>query len=408
MLRDYVLFSYRSLRKRKLRSYLTMIGIFIGVAAVISLISLATGMQTAIKAQFASFGADAVTIEAGGVGGFGPPGSGAVEPLLLDDVQVIESVNEVDGVVSRLIRSVKVEFNDETEFTFATSVPEKKESIDIILELNDYKIDQGRFLKSSDSNKIVLGSDFTKKTLFGKALKTRDKILIEGEQYEVVGVLKKKGNPQQDSIIIMMEDSLRNLVNEENDVVDIVVARVAEGIAPSVAADEISEALRKDRHLDEGEEDFKVQTTEQVISSLNTILAVVQGVLIGIAAISLVVGGIGIMNTMYTSVLERTKEIGIMKAIGAKNKDIGFLFLIESGMLGLTGGGIGVLIGASMSKLVEIAATSQLGTGLLQAEITFPLVLGALAFSFIIGALSGIFPALQAAHLKPVEALRKK
>ena len=132
----------------------------------------------------------------------------------------------------------------------------------------------------------------------------------------------------------------------------------------------------------------------------------VQAVLVGIAGISLLVGGIGIMNTMYTSVLERTKEIGTMKAIGAKNSDILQIFLFESGLLGLVGGTIGVVLGIGLGKSVEYIATIALDTNLVQASITLPLVFGALGFSFFIGSISGIFPAFQAAKLKPADALR--
>ena len=141
-------------------------------------------------------------------------------------------------------------------------------------------------------------------------------------------------------------------------------------------------------------------------NSFNNIFAVVQGVLVGIAGISLLVGGVGIMNTMYTSVLERTKEIGTMKAIGAKNSHILFLFLVESGLLGLAGGLIGVIIGLGMAKGTEYAATAYIGSPLLQASMDPLIIFGALSFSFIVGTLSGVLPALQASKLKPVDALR--
>jgi putative ABC transport system permease protein len=129
-------------------------------------------------------------------------------------------------------------------------------------------------------------------------------------------------------------------------------------------------------------------------------------VLVGIAAISLIVGGIGIMNTMYTAVIERTKEIGTMKAVGARNSDVLLVFLFESGLLGLVGGAIGIAIGYGLGKSAEYAATMALGTDLLQASFPWYLILGALAFSFVIGTMSGILPALQAAKLKPADALR--
>ena len=134
---------------------------------------------------------------------------------------------------------------------------------------------------------------------------------------------------------------------------------------------------------------------------------VIQGVLVGIASIALIVGGIGIMNTMYTSVLERTKEIGVMKAVGATNKRILTLFLIESGFLGFFGGVIGVTLGLGISKLVEAIAFAQFGESLIKADVSLTLLLGALFFSFAVGAMSGVLPARQASKLKPVEALRK-
>jgi putative ABC transport system permease protein len=139
---------------------------------------------------------------------------------------------------------------------------------------------------------------------------------------------------------------------------------------------------------------------------LSTVLNMVQVFLIGIAAISLIVGGIGIMNTMYTSVLERTKEIGTMKAVGAKNSDILFIFLSESGLLGLIGGIMGVVLGLGISKTVEIIAVTSLNTTLLKAAVPGYLVIGCLSFAFLIGALSGTIPALTASKLKPADALR--
>mgnify|MGYP000268169986 CR=1 FL=1 len=142
------------------------------------------------------------------------------------------------------------------------------------------------------------------------------------------------------------------------------------------------------------------------IRDSSNIFNIVQAVLVGIASISLLVGGIGIMNTMYTAVLERTKEIGTMKAIGARNSHILLLFLIESGLLGLVGGIIGVMIGVGLAKGAEYGAGIVLGNDLLRASLNPVIIFGALAFSFLIGSLSGIAPAYQASKLKPVDALR--
>ena len=152
--------------------------------------------------------------------------------------------------------------------------------------------------------------------------------------------------------------------------------------------------------------DFEVQTPQQIVETFGIVLFAVQAVIVGIAFISLIVGGIGITNTMYTAVMERTKEIGIMKSIGARNSDIFKLFFIESGILGMAGGIIGIILGFGLGKLVENAGRTILGTELLTPVFSPLLIISALLFSFLVGSISGLMPALQASKLNPVDALR--
>ena len=182
--------------------------------------------------------------------------------------------------------------------------------------------------------------------------------------------------------------------------------QIKPGFSPEQVAENIKKELRKERNEKEGEETFSIQTFKQLLETFQNVFAVVQGVLVGIAAISLIVGGIGIMNTMYTSVLERTKEIGTMKAVGARNSDILTIFLIESGLLGLIGGAIGIMIGVGLGKGAEYVASVALGVSLFRASFPLWLIFGALLFSFLIGSFSGLLPALQASKMKPVDALR--
>ena len=162
----------------------------------------------------------------------------------------------------------------------------------------------------------------------------------------------------------------------------------------------------QDRGLKEWEKDYTIQTPDDIIDSLGNILLVVQAILVGIASISLIVGGIGIMNTMYTAVLERTGEIGIIKSIGARNSTVLLIFLFESGMLGLVGGLIGLLLGVILSLTVQFFGTLYFGTQLLNASFPTYLMIGALLFSFSVGSFAGTFPAVRASRLKPVDALR--
>ena len=217
--------------------------------------------------------------------------------------------------------------------------------------------------------------------------------------------MEKTGDPNDDNALYIPKDTLREIfeIPEEE---SMIMVKTAPGFEPTNVAEEIERKLRRFRGEKEGEETFNVQTSEQLLETFSNIFGVVQAVLVGIAGISLLVGGIGIMNTMYTSVLERTKEIGTMKAVGAKNSDILLIFLFESGLLGLVGGMIGIGIGIGLSKSAEYIASVALGTNLLQADTGISLIGGALMFSFLIGAMSGVFPAMQAAKLKPADALR--
>jgi len=163
--------------------------------------------------------------------------------------------------------------------------------------------------------------------------------------------------------------------------------------------------LRKHKDIDEGKETFYIQSFEQVIEQFSTVLVVINAILVLIALISLIVAGVNIMNTMYTAVLERTPEIGVMKAIGARNSDIMFIFLVESGILGLVGGTLGIAFGYFIAKIGEAALA---GAGYAAFYPIFPwqLTVGCLAFAFLVGSLAGLLPAKQASKLKPVDALR--
>ncbi len=405
MILDYLRYAISNLTHRKLRSWLTVIGIFIGIAAVVSLISLGQGLQNAINQQFSTIGADRLIIQAGTSEFFGPPGTaGGTSMITEDDLKVIERVRGVDDAAGFLLKPTKVEFNNIIKFTFGFGVSGNPRDIEIIGSRLD--ISSGRFFKEGEKFKVVVAHDLTTNSnIFGKVITLGDKIKIEGKTFEVVGVRKKLGDPGSDTAVILPLETMRELFNTENEL-SLINAKVSEGFTPSLVAEDVKKSLRKSRNLKEGNEDFTVQTSEELISSFNTILVIVQAVLIGIAAISLIVGGIGIMNTMYTSVVERTKEIGIMKAVGAKNSDILLIFLIESGLLGMVGGAIGIAIGIGIGKLVEFIAAQALGTTLIQAFFPWYLILGALLFSFVVGSIAGLLPARQAASMQPVQALR--
>jgi putative ABC transport system permease protein len=230
------------------------------------------------------------------------------------------------------------------------------------------------------------------------------KLLVNGTAVEIVGTMQRTGNPGFDNAIFMNERPMREILDVAEDY-SVITAKTEGEAVVSLAITAVTRDLRRHRDVKEREEDFTVQSSAQLLESINTILDVIQAVLVGIAAISLIVGGIGIMNTMYTSVLERTREIGIMKAIGATNAHILTIFLSEAAILGVIGGGIGIALGIGLAKAVEAVGTLALGPGLLQADISLVVVAGALAFSMGVGAVSGAMPAMQASRMEPVEAL---
>ena len=389
MISDYFRLAINSILHRKLRSWLTIIGIVIGVAAIIALISLSLGLKSTIEEQFEAFGADKILISPKGFRGPGTLAEGLTEK----DVEVLERIDEIEVVSPGMALPGEVKFHEETEFPFIFGSRNSKE----ILE-GGTNLEEGRYLEENDKFSVLIGSSVAE-DLFDEEIRLRNKIQINGQDFKVVGILEPVGNSQDDNTIYITLDDFREIFNKEDEV-GFISAKVKQGVDIPTLQKKIERELEKARD----DENFQVVTPTQILEQINQILGVIQAVLVGIAAISLLVGGIGIMNSMYTTVLERTRDIGIMKAIGAKKSDILKIFLIESGLMGLVGGAFGVILGTLISLGVAKYST-QAGFKLL-VEINLPLMLFGLLFAFVVGMISGIWPAYQASKLKPVDALR--
>ena len=405
MLKDYAVFSLKNLRSRRLRSWLTMIGIFIGIAAVVSLIGLGEGLRLAIMSQFGFLGPDVLAVQASGLAFAGPPGTAVAKPLSDDLAAKIEKINGVEAAFNRYIESSTLEFNDRQNIGIAGSAPEG-ENRKMFETMINLKAEEGRLLKDGDAKKAVLGNDFKKKDTYGKGIKAGDRVLINGISFEVVGILEKKGSFIFDRIVLINEKSMIDVLGIDKKKVNAIAVKVKDQSRIAQVKKDIEKLLMKERNVKKGEEDFQVQSPQQTLEALNSTLFAVQLFVYIIAAISLAVGGIGIMNTMYTSVLERTKEIGIMKSIGAKNSAIFTIFFIESGLLGTVGGIIGIALGMSFAYGISAIGRVALGSELIQASIPLWLVLLALSISFLLGSLFGVLPAYQASKLNPVDSLR--
>jgi len=405
MLKDYAIFSLKNLRNRRLRSWLTMIGIFIGIAAVVSLIGLGEGLRLAIMSQFGFLGPDVLSVQASGLAFAGPPGTAVATPLTDDLAEKIEKLNGIDASFNRYIKSGTLEFNDRQNIGISGSVPEG-ENRKIFERMINLIAEDGRLLKEGDTRKVVLGNNFKNDDEFGKSVKVGDRVIFNGISFEVVGILEKKGSFIFDNIVLINEKSMIDVLGIDKKKVNLIAVKVKDQNKISQVKEDIEKLLRKERDVEKGEEDFQVQSPQQTLEALNSTLFAVQLFVYIIAAISLAVGGIGIMNTMYTSVLERTKEIGIMKAIGARNSAIFTIFFFESGLLGTVGGIIGIALGMSFAYGISFVGRILLGSDLIRASVSPFLVLGALVFSFVLGTLFGVLPAYQASKLNPVDSLR--
>lgn len=405
MIKDYFKIVVSNLSKRKVRSYLTMIGIFIGIAAVVSLIGLGEGLKVAIKAQFGFLGTNVLSVQASSMGLTGPPGVGAPTPLTDNLADKIAKIDNVEAAINRYIKTGTLEFNEVQGIGMAMSMP-SGDNRKIVEEMINVKTEQGRLLKDEDKRKVLLGYSFTDPDAWGgRGISAGDRVLISGITYEVVGIMKKKGSFMLDNAVLINEETLLDDFGDDG-TVNVIGVKVKDEAKILKTKEDIEKLLRKERGVKKGEENFEVQSPQQIIESLESTLFAVQLFVYIIAAISLIVGGIGITNTMYTSVLERTKEIGIMKAIGARNSSIFTIFFIESGLLGMVGGIIGIILGLMLSYGMAAAGRAALGAELIQAHVSFGLIIGSLFFSFFVGLAAGIVPAVQAAKKRPVDALR--
>ncbi|MCK4997463.1 ABC transporter permease [Candidatus Pacearchaeota archaeon] len=401
---DYLILALKNLKHRGIRSWLTLLGIFIGITAVVSLIGLGAGLQAAVGAQFGISSTQVISVKAGGLSSFGPPGSGAVNKLTIDDADAIDGLSSVETAFPRILSSSKIEFNNIVELGMSMSTPGGKNR-KLSYEILDLEVETGRMLKDGDVNKVVLGYNFWKDgNVFRRMIVPGKSVLVQDKKFIVVGTLKKTGSLVFDSMVLMNEEPLRDLMDYGDDV-DVIGVKVRSEDVMDRAKEDIEKLMRKRRDVKIGKEDFEVSTPDSMMDTVNSVLGGVQAFIIIIASISILVGALGIVNTMTTSVLERRKEIGIMKAIGAKNSQIFMQFFFESGMLGLMGGIVGSIFGTLVSILGVIGINNFLGAEL-SPVIDFILIGGALTGSFIIGAVAGIVPAMNAAKQNPVEALR--
>ncbi len=395
-----------SLASNKLRSALTVLGIVIGVGAVIAIVAIGHGAQNSITGSISSIGTNLLFVIPGGGRDVRNP-----KPLTLEDATALKDPMAAPDIIDAqpLISSrATVAYGGESTTTQISAV---MTGYDLMRSLS---VTEGEFITNDQvlgrAAVAVLGPTTADNLLGAHEGVTGQTIRISGQPFRIIGVLKAQGgsgfsNPD-DQIIIPLTTAQSRLVSRRavRDAVDMILVQAAAADQVPAAQVETAELLRSRHQTPIGADDFTVFTQQNFLDIAGTITGVLTIFLGGIAGISLLVGGIGIMNIMLVSVTERTREIGLRKAIGARKRDIMIQFLTESLLLSLAGGVIGILLGWGLSLVVGAIARSQNAN--LTPAVTLDAILLATLFSAAVGLFFGIYPAKRAADLEPVEALR--
>jgi putative ABC transport system permease protein len=398
---DEFIYALKNLKDRGLRSWLTVISIVIGIMAIFAIVSFGLGLQKYVDTLAQESGTDKLFIQARGIGA---PGTDDTFVLTKSEIDFIGKIKGVDEVAGIYMTPGEISLDNSKKYVYVTGY--EMDNQKLVTEAFTVDIEKGRELKDDEVGRCVLGYNYQlNNKVFEEPIVLGDKLKVNGHKVEVVGFFEEVGNPQDDSNVYLTFKGYETIFPEKKNEFGFIIARAEKNVDPEELADKIEEKLRKKRGEEEGRETFFVQTFADALQTFNAIFGVLNGILVLIALISLIVAGVNIMNTMYTSVLERTKEIGIMKAIGAQNHDILTIFVLESAILGMVGGGIGVLFGYLIAKAGGNAA-AQAGYALLQPTFPLYLIIGCILFAFFIGAFAGILPAIQASKLNPVDALR--
>lgn len=390
---EYVELTIKNLTFQKTRTFLTLLGIIIGITAIVALVSIGEGMTQAVNEQFDRLGADKIfvasMVSAGGAG----------EGLRDKDLNRIEKLPGVKVVIPVVTLIAGSEFKGEEKALPITGVP-AKEAEQVFSDAQAFRVLNGRWIGPGDRKKATIGYNIHD-DYYRVKVNVGDKIELQGNDIEVVGIFADTGDNDQNNRIFIDFDYLREIMNKGDEITSMVV-RLDDVSKAEAVSIRIKEALEKNHDTSS----FVVLTSEQLVKQITDSFKVVQVVFGGIAAVSLIVGGVGIANTMIMNVMERTREIGIMKATGARRGHILTMVVVESGIIGIIGGSIGILMGYLISLGINVAAERYLGANVLSTAVTFQLAAFALGFSFFVGIISGIYPARHASKLDPIIALR--
>ena len=392
-----------ALRANKLRSLLTMLGIVIGVAAVIAMIALGNGAQKAVKDRISALGTTLLTVQPGQAFGMGGVRSGEQQKMTMDDAKAIEERGEhIIAEQPEMQRQLQIQYNNRNANTSIVGTTAN------YLEVRKFELEAGKmFTPGHDASRArvaVVGPAVATLLGFDNPIAlVGEQVRIRGIQFDVIGVLKSKGqgggfgNPDEQVLIPINTARFRAMGTDRLRSINVLAS--SEDDIPLAMA-EIQKTLRREHRLRPGrEDDFNIRNQSDFLNTLGETTAVFGLLLAGIATVSLVVGGIGIMNIMLVSVTERTREIGVRKALGATKLNILSQFLIEAIVLCILGGIVGIMVGSGTAYLLSRSFAWN-------TQISSSAVISAFLFSAAVGVVFGVWPARRAAALDPIQALR--
>lgn len=394
--------AFESLLANKMRTILTMLGVIIGVSAVITMLAIAGGAKNQMMSNIQQMGTNVLIIRSGQTSQGGVRGGfGSSQTLKYDDIDAIKkNCRSVANVTAEVTNNAQVKYlNQNTNTSILGTTP-------AYLSVRNYKVSKGRFISESDvrsSRKVAVIGPTAATNLFGKTSPIGKRVRIKGIPFDIIGITATKGTAgsfgdPDDQFFIPITTAMRRVFGVDN-------VRTIDVEAKSMdlmdqASQEIKKALRKAHRLHEGaEDDFDIRSQAEIMQMANQAAGIFTLVLGGIASVSLLVGGIGIMNIMLVSVTERTREIGIRMALGARRRDIQSQFLVEALALSLMGGGVGTLLGVLAAYIISSASGWK-------ATASPSSILLSFGFAAMIGIFFGLYPARKASRLDPIEALR--
>ena len=398
----------RGIAANKLRSGLTMLGIIIGVMSVIAMLSIGRGMQNTVTAQINSIGTNLLFIRPGNTQEGGVRQNESAATLTLGDADALSSVDNVTSVAPEVDGFGQVAYLGNNAVGRVIGVtPEYQDAMNANLANGDWVTAANVTTRAAV---VVLGAQIAT-NLFDTADPVGQTVRINGQNFHVIGVMEAKGgsgfNNTDTQIYVPITTASSRLTGNQRfrggDVVNTINVRITDTNVQDQVVQDIGDVLRQRHHITLQQDDFTIQSQQDILNTLNSITDGFTIFLGGLAGISLIVGGIGIMNIMLVSVTERTREIGIRKAIGARKRDILIQFLTEAMVLSLTGGLIGLAFGAIIARVIS---GINIGTTTLQTVVDLDAVLLAILFSLAVGLFFGIYPANRAASLHPIDALR--